>query len=551
MPRGRPQFRLFDLVTWVILAGLILGFARMSWWFPGGGGRSYGSVMFLGIGFGIWSVVWSTVRAKRTGPVCENCGQRFIASGPLANSALCARCHPASVLLQSRRERAKGLMVLLLIATIVVVLAGLPLWNRVVERFGGFAWIVIPLLALGAAVGLLATVVVVIIMMSIVRKYRMRYEKYSVALARKSAGEHGTIHRSGPVTIWWCGRVDPVPMVMEQMAVVRERFERLIDEPVETPSVRVLVFDTRRAFIAYHRNVLADMGQVDCVYLGRPARSISLTTEVTRFRLHDQARSMRSGFVLYFLETYKRFLPTVSLQMGISAALAYDPGGDERGQLNRKMKVSLANDTALKAAELFPPRSAKHFLEQLRAHADHACFARLTQIRGQCWSIVEYLAGSEAPPDRLGRFRSFLSDLTAHSPQAEVFERHFGHGFDELLEEWRGWVQRQSLGPDPIRPPEIGSAIVERLIPAIRDRSNKAQDRIQAMQAMGGAGYVLGSDTLIEVLRERDDRLTPAAVWALESISGRAWGNDADRWAEWWSGLDPEAVRELELVERR
>ena len=44
------------------------------------------------------------------------------------------------------------------------------------------------------------------------------------------------------------------------------------------------------------------------MYLGRAGRTITLTTEPTHFRLHDQARSMRSAFVLYFLETYKRIL---------------------------------------------------------------------------------------------------------------------------------------------------------------------------------------------------------------------------------------------------
>ena len=115
---------------------------------------------------------------------------------------------------------------------------------------------------------------------------------------------------------------------------------------------------------------------------------------------------------------------------------------------------------------------------------------------GQCWSVVEYLAGSQASPDRLGRFRSFLSELKATGSQEAVFARHFGNGFDVLLQEWRSWVQQQGLGTDSIPPPEIRTAIVEKLLPVIRDRSKKAEDRIQAMRAMGGAGYVFGADAL-------------------------------------------------------
>ena len=213
------------------------------------------------------------------------------------------------------------------------------------------------------------------------------------------------------------------------------------------------------------------------------------------------------------------------------------------------MKVSLASNRAFTAGELFQQVPARLLVKLLRSQVDHEAFARFTQQRGQSWSVFEYLAGSDAPPDRLGRFRSFLSDLKATGSQEAVFTHHFGHGFDALLEEWRAWVQHQSLGADSIPPPDIRTAILESVAPAIRDRGKNARDRIQAMRALGSAGYVLCADTLIDVLQEDDDRFTPTAIWALESISGLAWGNNADRWAEWWSGRDPNAVNEIELDE--
>ena len=320
----------------------------------------------------------------------------------------------------------------------------------------------------------------------------------------------------------------------------------MIDEPAETPPVRVLVFDARSAFVAFHRNLIPDMGQVDCLYAGRPTRSITLVTEVTRFRLHDLPRSFRSGFALYFLESYKRFLPPYWLQSGIRHSLSWGPGVDARVHLNRSMKVALSSGTVLGAAELFPPIPVRELLRQLRAQSDHASFARLAQFRSQGWSVFEFLAGPEAPPDRLGKFRSFLSDLKATGSQEAAFERHFGHGFEALLEDWRAWVLEQSLGNDPIPPREIRAAILERVVPTIRDRSKKAQDRIQAMRALGSAGYAVGADTLIDVLEEGDERFIPTTTWALESISGLTLGNDANRWAEWWFGRDPDAVREFD-----
>jgi hypothetical protein len=550
MPRSRTQFRLFDLVMWVILAALFFGFFRQIGWMQGRNEGSHGSVVLLGIGFGLWFAVRSTVRAKRSGTVCHECGRRFLAQRQLADSTICPRCRPATLpRVQVRRERTSAFLTTFFFVTCLAALAGLPLWNTVAGQFGGFVWIIYPLLALGATLGFLAAVILVIAVVTIVRNVRMRYEKPSLALARKCSSQEGTIERIAPVTIWWCGAVNPVAMVMEQMGIIRTRFEHLIDESVETPRLRLLVFDTRKAFLAYHRNMVPGRAEIDCLYAGRPVRSITLAMEATRFRVHDHVRAIRAGFVLYFLECYKGFLPPTWLQMGVGGVLATDQAGDARAQLIRRMKVSLANRTALSAAELFQQRRAREVFKQLNAQSEHDPFARFTQFRGQSWSVVEYLAGRDAPPDRLGRFRSFLSDLKATGSQEAVFEHHFGHGFEALLEQWRAWVLEQSAGDDPMPPPEIRTTILDQLVPAIRDPAKKAQDRIQAMRSLGGAGYVLGAHSLIDVLREGDERFIPTAAWALEAISGQPFGSDAQRWAQWWSGRDPSAVTEFELAE--
>ena len=100
-------------------------------------------------------------------------------------------------------------------------LVGLLFWNRVAARFGGFSWIITPLLALGASFGLLVAIFVVGVSVVLVRRWRLRFEKPALALARKSAGEEGTVARAGPLTVWWSGPDDPVPTLTEQMATVR------------------------------------------------------------------------------------------------------------------------------------------------------------------------------------------------------------------------------------------------------------------------------------------------------------------------------------------
>jgi hypothetical protein len=551
MARSSPH-RLFDLVMWIILAGLIFGFARCLWQIPQQHESLPPSVIVVGIGFGIWTVVWRKARTKRTGPVCAECGQRFDPSGQLTISTLCARCRASSLpRAQSGREQRVALLGIVFGVTILMALLGLPFWKSVVARFGGFSWVVYPLLALGATLGLVVSLIGVFVVVAVVRNWRMRFEKPTLALARKSARDEGTIARTGPFTVWWSGPTDPVPMLTEQMETVRQRFERLVDEPVDTPPLRVLVFDKRRAFVAYNRNAVAERSLFDCLYAGRPVYSITLSTEPARFRLADSSRALKIGLVLYLLESFKGFHPDYWLQSGISSSLSTDSGTDAREHLNRRMKVALANGSALNAAELTSKLTPLRAREHVGALVDHSSFARVSQLRGQSWSVFEYLAGADAPAERIGRFRSFLSDLNRASSQEETFARHFGYGFEALLEKWQTWVTQQPLGSDRAPPSEIRTAIIEMLVPAIRDRSKKAQDRIQAMRSMGATGYVLGADTLIDVLHEADDRLTETATWALESISGLTRGSDPARWSEWFASRDPKVVSDFEFAEHR
>jgi hypothetical protein len=549
MRRKLPQVRLLDLGMWVLLTAIVCAFVRELLLIPVRKDDEHGPILLVCLSFGIWFAVWSAIRTKRTGPVCQECGRRFRPDGTFSTSTVCSRCRQKSLPpAQARKEQAGALLIVIFALAIISGLACLPLWNTIAARFGGFAWVVYPLIALGASLGLVLAFFAGFIVIYVFRNWRIQFEKPSLARARKVSRLEGEVGRSGPVTIWWCAPVSPVPMVIEQLALARKRFEQLIDEPVETPPVRILVFDTRRAFAAYHQNLVDDMGGLDCLYRVRPGPTITLATEVTRLRLHDSRRSLGFGLVMSFLEAYKRFLPPNWLQGGISASLACEPGGEAREHLKRSMKAAIAAGRALAAADLFPPMPLGQFLKQLRTQADHQVFARMTQFREQSWSVFEYLAGPLAPPERLGRFRSFLSDLKANGSQEAVFQHHFGFGFDALLEQWRAWLLAQSLGDDPIPPPEIRAAILERLVPAVSDRSKKASDRIQAMRTLGSAGYVLGADALIAVLHEGDGRFTATAAWALESISGLAWGRSADHWEEWWTARDPAAARGYETA---
>jgi hypothetical protein len=63
----------------------------------------------------------------------------------------------------------------------------------------------------------------------------------------------------------------------------------------------------------------------------------------------------------------------------------------------------------------------------------------------------------------------------------------------------------------------------------------QAGHRIHAIRDMGSAGYVLGADALIDLLRAPDVVPKQEILWALEAISGLTLGDDPDRWSSWWS----------------
>ena len=253
-------------------------------------------------------------------------------------------------------------------------------------------------------------------------------------------------------------------MLREQMETSRRRFEALLGEvPEARPPLRILCFSKRGAFVAFHRQALTNLWNLDGLYAPGPARTITLSTEVVPYRLADPERTARSLFGFYFLEATKGFLPRPWLQQGIANALAGGGDGEELARLNRKMLAALSRGDSLDAA-LFHLKPGA-VLKLVRGWYDHRNFRRFAQFNAQSWSLVEFLGGQAAPEERRGRFRAFIRDLKAKASDEEVFERHFGHGFGPLLDGWREWVLGQGIGSHEPPPPHIREALTERVIP--------------------------------------------------------------------------------------
>jgi hypothetical protein len=170
---------------------------------------------------------------------------------------------------------------------------------------------------------------------------------------------------------------------------------------------------------------------------------------------------------------------------------------------------------------------------------------RYSQLVAQSWSVMEFLCSGK---ERLDRFRGFLKDRIKKGRIEEVFQQHFGYGFETVLERWRSWVLNCGIGTHEPPPPDIRNVLLDRVIPIVEDPGADQLERIQAIREMGRNGYVLGADALIEVLSKDDQIPAEEVVWSLESISGLALGDDVDRWTDWFNQLPKEITYVTDLA---
>lgn len=117
-----------------------------------------------------------------------------------------------------------------------------------------------------------------------------------------------------------------------------------------------------------------------------------------------------------------------------------------------------------------------------------------------------------------------------------------------MFESWRAWVREQGVGPDDPPTPWLRQAIERRLMPVIRNPSIPVSDRVQAIRDWQQAGYPVGANALIDILREPGALPKEEIIWSLRPASGMAWGDESDRWRAWYDGLPDDCREASELT---
>jgi len=420
---------------------------------------------------------------------------------------------------------------------IVSVLVGLFYAGRAVARTRSSYWIFVPLAIVVGAFWWLTAFLLPLLLVTSARSRVLKNERYTLSIARKTVGVEGMTVRDGPITIWAAGPSDPVSMLREQLELVRGRFSSLLGREIEARApLRIYWFDKRDSLESYHRGLSLATGNSGGGYIPAPARMITISLEGILSRLTEPDRWARylSGF--YWLEMDEGFLPPFWLREAVAHVLAAGGDAPELARLNRRMLGSLRSGRALGATDLFQVKE-NALVKPVRNWANHDSFTKLSQWSPQSWSLGEYLFGGESSAERRARSVAFLKDLKANDRQEEVFERHFGHGYDRLLEDWRSWVIDHGEGAHGPPPPRIRDVLINELIPTIQNSQANELARIHAVRTMGGEGYTVGADTLIGLLRSGGEIPREELVWALESISGLTLGDDPEAWIMWWQSL--------------
>lgn len=481
--------------------------------------------------------IYRSVRENPKDRPCEACGS-IIAVVVEEGPKLCPRCRLRHISVEkAKHEQRIGLAVMVLLLLIAAIFTALMLWPGDGPAPAGRSWFHFAWLVLQFMVMAIAAWFIMAFLLLYARLFRMRSERGAIAMARKAAGVEGETVRDGGFIVWYTGHEDPVPMIRRQIGAARRRAEALTGLAVVDVPLRVLVFHDRGAFLRFHMRYFpgTDLASLDGLNLLKFGRLCTLCTAAATCRIANAEQTMRSLAAHSLLESLWGPGPPAWLQAGFVLSAA---ASDALARLNRRMAASLSCGTTL-SVEIFSLTPIDLF-RLARGSKDPVKYQKVQQFYFQAWSIFEFLCDAPSSGRQPTKLGAFLADPRSKNRQEESLRLHFGRDFAALLDAWRQWVTIQEPGPHEPPPPGVREALLERVLPVIRDAGAARGNRILAIREWANAGYVLGADALIDRLRDPGEIPRDEVIWALRMVSGLAWGDEPDRWQAWWEGLPME-----------
>lgn len=374
---------------------------------------------------------------------------------------------------------------------------------------------------------------------------RKRPRETAIRRAQQAAGEAGHHLQFGPVTACFFGRSTLAPILRQTWDSVLAAYSELAGESVAADvPLLVLVFEQDRAYRAFWNGPPPAAG----VYRTGGRREIVLCEQWALDRSIEPERLLGGLLADYLFDCQKRFRASEGLAAVLGWLLTSDGEARRAASIHRMLRAALdRNEPCLQDNPLLTvlpesPRDAIYW-------------------RCQAASLAQYLAGAKLTTRR-EQFTQFLRELSKREALEPVLERRFGCRLSDLIENWRCWEVMQPIEQYDPPPERLRRHVAEHVLPLVREATASWDRRLEAIRHLGMSGDVDVGGVLIEMLRtaettvahgadseplagvesDRPSRSAAAelqafreeATWALELLSGEAFGDDVPAWQGWW-----------------
>ncbi len=481
------------------------------------------------LGLSIWLAVFLNPWMRSRLRVCARCGGRFAPEGKDDAGSECPTCRYQARLetltadeaareqrVQSRQTWRMLILIDVLVAAIVGVFCR--------DRFGFLPTF------LAVAIGLPALVFIAV---RLLRKWVVVLPSSlpaEIAMAERAAGSPGHVRHVGEVLVWSAAGASLAEEFEPQLEATRQRLAEVTGRLVSpSPKLRVFLFADGDGVMRHLQELgfrLEDRAARRGICLSASAGRLFVGERDARLQESDPYFTLRWLIARHLIEQAGVPVRRAWLIDGLAGMIAYESSEHERASLNRRAMAGIAAGRTISAVEWFANTPARLWLKSVRCK-NLRNYVWLRQFQTQSRSLMEFLCGQGATPERRAAFQRLFHDPELQTRPGETFEQHFGCPIDELFAQWRAWVEQQGVGEHHPPPPHVAEYLAEEPLARILAADTRRRDRIEAIREWGERGYVFGAEQVVALLRGDDEELRAEALYALDCVSGLSLGTTA------------------------
>jgi WD40 repeat protein len=479
-------------------------------------------IILFTLGFAVWSVVWGFVAKRERLRHPPKAQERLPVLQP-------SMARPVPPVLNWKRQ-------LTWLVAMVVLSIGLVAMLEISggRSIGG---------ALGDMAAMLAAPIIIVICLVVAYAWLAFFvvgpHHLTLVRLRRLAGNPGRLYREGRLSFWFVGDSRVEAHYKRHLGETLANAEELFGHSVEPHRYRLVACLDRQceldAFFGRHMPIAAIIPRYYTDLIGLVGEETAI------MHLVPPQQAFRSALaVLIVIDQKRGFLAGWAATL-LTQQIARDQRrpAELRGAI-RRMKVLLARQPDWDIRQVFL-RPARERLKLWMAMDEKHGFHEVHAEGDLFLTLGEMLLGADAPVQRREKTLGWLRRITVKDDPVATFTRDVGLTLDELIAEWRKWLQSQSGLPyDPL-PTDHRWLLVDVARPMLENRGLPVETRLRMIRQLG-CFSVTGAKELIAALADPKIEVRREAIEALEFVSGVLGGDNLPRWQAWWQSL-PTDVR--------